>query len=202
MGQGSNPEPNSLQPASSEGQELGCLQPINSNANPPGSEFLPILQIFSSNTLVPANRSFPKVATCGTGSLGSETSNPTNKKSPEPAPGLSLDTCPAALLNTIATNYHPLVSNARSFTEIPTHDIGVSGSKISQSTNENCFKLTQSPGNGAGLEYLPKTNYQVVEQKGSKVYYIGAVNGNPPMPDSTPRIPTPACTSPINLTRQ
>ncbi|KAJ9088506.1 hypothetical protein DSO57_1022380 [Entomophthora muscae] len=124
MGPVLNPEPNFLRPASSEDQELGCLKPINSkpvskvDANLPGSESSPSPQRFSSKLPVPDDRSFPKVTTCNTGSLGGEISNPTNEKSPKPAPVLRLDNCSANPSNTIASNDNPPTPNARSFPEV------------------------------------------------------------------------------------
>ncbi|KAJ9086948.1 hypothetical protein DSO57_1038290 [Entomophthora muscae] len=165
----SNPEPNSLWPASSEDQELGCLYPINSepkikvNINLPGSEFLPASQDFSSNLPVSDYRSFPNVTTCNTGNLGSKLSSPANKESSKPVP----------------------VLNAGSFPEIPTHDTGRLLGKISKSTNDICPKPAQSLENGAGSEYLPNINYQAVKQKGLKVYSSEMANGDLPMPDAT-----------------
>ncbi|KAJ9069112.1 hypothetical protein DSO57_1021897 [Entomophthora muscae] len=81
MGWSSTSEPDFPQSASSEGQELGCLQSIISepakkvDANIPGSESLTTPQGFSRKPPVPDSRSFPKVATCNNGSLGGETSN-------------------------------------------------------------------------------------------------------------------------------
>ncbi|KAJ9071421.1 hypothetical protein DSO57_1037105 [Entomophthora muscae] len=163
MGQESTPEPNSQQLASSEGQDLGCSQPINSepirkvDANLPGSGFSPTPHGFSRKLLVADNKGLHKVVSYNTGSLGSE----------------------------ITTNNHPPVADAESFPKIPTHDTGRLGSKINKFTNENFPHPAQSPENGAGPEYLPNTNYQVVKKKGSKAYYAEIANSNPPMPDAT-----------------
>ncbi|KAJ9055357.1 hypothetical protein DSO57_1004874 [Entomophthora muscae] len=140
MGWGSTSEPDFPQPASSEGQELGCLQSIISepakkvDANLPGSESLTTPQGFSSKPPVPDSRSFPKVATCNIGSLG-------------------------------ATNNHPPTPDTRNFHKILAHDTGSSGSKISKSANDDCPKISQSPENSASPEYLPNTNYHVIEKK-------------------------------------
>ncbi|KAJ9085329.1 hypothetical protein DSO57_1015140 [Entomophthora muscae] len=134
---GSNPEPNSLQPTSSEDQELGCPQPIKSEAV--RSESLPTPQSFASKLPVPDNGSFPEVMTCSTGSLGGKISNPANEKSPKPTPILS-NTFPENLSYTIPTNNNPHALDARSFPEIPTHSAGGPLGKISKSTNGNCLK--------------------------------------------------------------
>ncbi|KAJ9061766.1 hypothetical protein DSO57_1017346 [Entomophthora muscae] len=154
---GLNPEPNSLQPASSEDQELGCPQPIKSEAvskvdvNPPGSESLPTPQSFASTLPVPDNGIFTEVMTCNTGSWGGKISNPTNKKSIKPAPVLS-NTFRVNPPYTIATNNNPSALDSRSFPEIPTHSAGGLLGKISKSTNENCPKPAQSLENDAGTE--------------------------------------------------
>ncbi|KAJ9074745.1 hypothetical protein DSO57_1003399 [Entomophthora muscae] len=176
MRSGSNPEPNSLWPASSEDQDLDCLQLINSkpvskvDANPLESESLPISQGFTSKPSVPDNISFPKVTTYNTSSLGDEINNPTNEKTHKPAPVLRLDTCSANPPSTITTNDNPPAPDPRSFSKITTCGTGWPLGKISKSINENCPKPAQSLENDAGPEYLLNTNYQVVKQKGSKVY--------------------------------
>ncbi|KAJ9085730.1 hypothetical protein DSO57_1011199 [Entomophthora muscae] len=106
---GSNPEPNSLQPTSSEDQELSCLGPINSipvinvDANLPRSESLLKKQSFASKAPAPGNRSFSKVPACNNGRLSSEIKIPANEKSSKPALVLS-DTLPANMPYAIITN--------------------------------------------------------------------------------------------------
>ncbi|KAJ9051654.1 hypothetical protein DSO57_1002789 [Entomophthora muscae] len=126
---------------------------------------------------LPDNRSFPKVTTCNTGSLGDKISNPANEKSPKPVPSLRCNTCPANPPNTIATNDHLPVPDARSFSKIPICDTGESGGNISKSISKNCPKSAQSPENGAGPEYLFNTNNQVVKKKGLKAYSAEIANG-------------------------
>ncbi|KAJ9087333.1 hypothetical protein DSO57_1034369 [Entomophthora muscae] len=117
-------------PSVQKAKSLGHLHPINSEPekkvdyNPPGLKPLPTPHGFSSNPPVPDSRSFPKVETCNTGSLGGEISNPVNEKSPELAPSLRFDTCPENMSRTIATNDNLLAPDARSFPEIPTQDTG------------------------------------------------------------------------------
>ncbi|KAJ9058426.1 hypothetical protein DSO57_1012454 [Entomophthora muscae] len=124
---------------------------------------------------LPDNRSFPKVTTCNTDSLGDKISNPANEKSPKPVPGLRCNTCPANPPNTIATNDHLPVPDARSFSNIPTCDTGGLGGNISKSANKNCPKSTQ-----------------IVKQKGLKAYSAEIANGNLPNPDaSLPKLKKP-----------
>ncbi|KAJ9061354.1 hypothetical protein DSO57_1021539 [Entomophthora muscae] len=182
MGLGLNPVPDSLQPASLEDQELRYLQPNDSknvsevNANFLGSEFFPETLFLQANCQCLAIEVFPN--------LGSEIRNPANEKSPESSPVLS-DTCHMNLSYTNATNDKLSSPDARLFSKIPTHDKNCSGGKKSKSTNENCPEPAQSLENDTVPEYLLNANYQVVKQKGSKVYSSEITNGNLPIPDST-----------------
>ncbi|KAJ9084350.1 hypothetical protein DSO57_1025453 [Entomophthora muscae] len=124
--------------------------------------------------------------THNTGSLDGKINSPANEKSPKPASVLR-NTCPENPSYTIATNYNPPTLDARSFPEVAAKDTGSLLGKISNSTNENYPKLAQSPGSGTGLEHLSNANIQVVKQKGLKAYFSEIVNGNPPVPDATPR---------------
>ncbi|KAJ9085053.1 hypothetical protein DSO57_1017575 [Entomophthora muscae] len=168
------PEPYFLRPASSEGQEHSRLHLINSkperkfDANLPGLKSFPTSQGFVSKLPVPV--------TCDTGRLGSEISDSTNEKSP--VPDLRPENCLANFSNTIAANDSPPIYDTRSFPEVATHDTGRLGGKSSKPASENCPKPSQSPGNSSGPENLNNINYQVIEKKGSKVYFIVAANGN------------------------
>ncbi|KAJ9051907.1 hypothetical protein DSO57_1039369 [Entomophthora muscae] len=190
-GLGSTPEPYSLWPTSSEGQEHSCLHHINSKSerkfdvNPLGSNPCQHHMVYTSNLPVTNSRSFPKVVTCNIGSLGSEISNPVNEISLEPSPSLRPDTFPEKLSNTIATNdNHPLQMPGVS-PKVSTCDTERSGGKISKSSNENYPKISQSPENCAGPEILPNTYYQVFEQKGLKAYFAEIANCNLYVPDAT-----------------
>ncbi|KAJ9063436.1 hypothetical protein DSO57_1000029, partial [Entomophthora muscae] len=84
MGPGLNPEPNLLQPASSEDQELSCLQSINSGeiSNPANEKSLRPVSILrlvtcssnppstistNNNPPAPDARSFPEMPICDPG---------------------------------------------------------------------------------------------------------------------------------------
>ncbi|KAJ9067487.1 hypothetical protein DSO57_1038652 [Entomophthora muscae] len=161
---GSNPEPNLLWSASSEGQELSCLHPINSeperkvDANLPGLKSLLTSHGFVNNLPMPESKSFPEVIACNTGSLGGEISNPANEKSPKPAHSLRLDTCTANPSNTIAYKDKLTASDTMSFPKIPTCDIGRSGRKITKSVNENCPNLPKAQKMALALNTHPTPN--------------------------------------------
>ncbi|KAJ9085433.1 hypothetical protein DSO57_1014085, partial [Entomophthora muscae] len=152
--------------------------------NPPGYESLPTPHNFVSNPLVPDDESFPKVPAFNTGSLGGKTSKSINEESIKPATLLS-NTFPANPTYTIATNVKLPAPDAGSFPKIPTCDTGRLLGEISESTNKNIPKPAQNLGNGAGSEYLPNNNYQVVKQKFSKTYSAEIANSDSPIPDAT-----------------